>query len=139
MMKAIDEAVRHGAMLGLRRLAAREERAMGFISGVHLLPATGEFTYDTIAYQGQRLGGAMLADQHFLCAGGSDTDYSIAIDQLQAAHPECATVSIVCAWFGERRNRRLLPDLSVDDLYRRVVPAALGRRRGSPTSGWSRA
>ena len=28
---------------------------MGYINGVNLLPSTGEFTYDTIAYLGQRV------------------------------------------------------------------------------------
>ena len=30
---------------------------MGFVGGVHLLPATGEFTYDTIPYQAAQPGG----------------------------------------------------------------------------------
>lgn len=69
------------------------------VLGVHLLPSTGEFTYDTIAYQGMRVAGSLQAINTYLAPGGSKTDYSYAIDQLQAAHPECATVSIVCAWF----------------------------------------
>jgi len=35
----------------------------------------------------------------YYAPGGTKTDYSYAIDQLQAAHPECATVAVVCAWF----------------------------------------
>jgi uncharacterized protein (TIGR02217 family) len=77
---------------------------MGYIGGVHLLPSTGEFTYDTIAHQGQRLGGAMLGLNTFYGQGGAYTDYSVAIDQLQAAHPECTTVSVVCAWFGNNET-----------------------------------
>jgi hypothetical protein len=73
---------------------------MSFVAGVHLLPSTGEFTYDTIAHQGQRLTGSMLPLNTFFAPGGSHTDYSTAIDQLQAAYPACATVSVVCAWFG---------------------------------------
>ena len=73
---------------------------MGYVAGVHLLPATGEFTYDTIAYNGQRVGGTSQPVNTFYAPGGSKTDYSYAIDQLQAAHPECSTVSVVCAWFG---------------------------------------
>ena len=74
---------------------------MTFVAGVHLLPATGEFAYDTIAHQGARLGGAMEGVNTFFAPGGSKTDYSVAIDQLQAAYPGCATVSVVCAWFGD--------------------------------------
>src|SRR3984885_14806366 len=72
---------------------------MGFVAGVHLLPSTGEFTYDTVAYLGARVGASLSAINTFFAPGGSRTDYSYSIDQLQAAHPECTTVSIVCAWF----------------------------------------
>jgi hypothetical protein len=68
--------------------------------GVHLLPSTGEFTYDTVAYDGQRVAGAMQAINTYFAPSGTKTDYSYAIDQLQAAHPECTTVGVVCAWFG---------------------------------------
>src|SRR5579883_532950 len=74
---------------------------MGFIGGVHLLPATGEFTYDTVAHQAAQAGGAMAGVNTFHAPGGAKTDYSYAIDQLQAAHPECGTVSVLCAWFGD--------------------------------------
>ncbi len=73
---------------------------MGNVLGVHLLPSTGEFTYDTVAYEGQRVAGEMQAINAYFAPGGSKTDYSYAIDQLQAAHPECACVSVVCAWFA---------------------------------------
>jgi uncharacterized protein (TIGR02217 family) len=73
---------------------------MGFIGGVHLLPATGEFTYDTLPHTGALGGAAQQSLNTFLAPGGTKTDYSYAIDQLQAAHPECTTVSVVCAWFG---------------------------------------
>jgi uncharacterized protein (TIGR02217 family) len=77
---------------------------MAHAIGVHLLPSTGEFTYDTIAYEGQRVSGAMQAINTYFVPGGSKTDYSYAIDQLQAAHPECTTVGVVCAWFGNSTN-----------------------------------
>lgn len=74
---------------------------MGFIGGVHLLPATGEFAYDTIPHQSAEAGGAMAGVNTFHTPGGVKTDYSYAIDQLQAAHPECGTVSVLCAWFAD--------------------------------------
>jgi uncharacterized protein (TIGR02217 family) len=74
---------------------------MGYIAGVHLLPATGEFTYDSIPYDGQRATGTSQPINTFYAPGGSKTDYSYSIDQLQAAHPECSTVSVVCAWFAD--------------------------------------
>src|ERR1700691_3965761 len=42
---------------------------------------------------------SLSAINTFFAPGGSKTDYSYSIDQLQAAHPECTTVSVVCAWF----------------------------------------
>ncbi|HLJ70629.1 MAG TPA: glycoside hydrolase TIM-barrel-like domain-containing protein [Roseiarcus sp.] len=74
---------------------------MGFVGGVHLLPATGEFAYDTIPHQAAEAGGAMAGINTLHAPGGAKTDYSYAIDQLQAAHPECGTVSILCAWFAD--------------------------------------
>ena len=73
------------------------------ILGVHLLPSTGEFTYDTIPFSGsQRVAAGLRPLQPmntFFAPGGSKTDYSYAVDQLQAEHPECGTVSVVVAWF----------------------------------------
>ena len=74
---------------------------MGFIGGVHFLPATGEFTYDTVAHTGALAGAPQQPLNTFFAPGGSKTDCSYAIDQLQAAHPECTTVSVVCAWFAD--------------------------------------
>ena len=73
---------------------------MTFLIGVHLLPSTGEFTYDTVAYLARRITeGALGPINTYYAPGGPKTDYSFAIDQLQVAHPECTTVSLVCAWF----------------------------------------
>jgi uncharacterized protein (TIGR02217 family) len=77
---------------------------MGFVGGVHLLPATGEFAYDTMPYQAAHAGGAPAGVNTFYAPSGSKTDFSYAIDQLQAAHPECGTVSLLCAWFGDSLN-----------------------------------
>src|SRR5271163_2502008 len=77
---------------------------MASLLGVHLLPSTGEFTYDTVPHQGAAPAGSSLGSfetlNTFYAPGGAKTDYSYAIDQLQAAHPECTTVSVVCAWFA---------------------------------------
>jgi len=79
---------------------------MTYIRGVNLLPATGEFTYDTIPYLGQRITETGLSSINRYANGGplagtgNTTDYTIALDQLQAAFPDCATVAVVVAWFG---------------------------------------
>ena len=70
--------------------------------GVHLLPASGEFVYDTLPYSGaQRVAAGLGPYSNMNTFGGGfpTTDYSLSIDQLQAEHPECGTVSLVCAWF----------------------------------------
>ncbi len=76
------------------------EFSMSLLAGVHLLPSTGEFTYDPVAHDGQRSGAAWDPLNTFYAPGGLKTDYSYAIDQLQTNHPECQTVSVVCAWFA---------------------------------------
>jgi hypothetical protein len=77
--------------------------AFPIVLGVHLLPATGEFVYDTIPYFGFQRGASgfnngtnmnTLSDPT-----GGYTDYRASMDQLQAQHPECVTVSLVVAWF----------------------------------------
>lgn len=69
------------------------------LGGVHLLPATGEFTYDNVAYLGQRVTESALSPINTYAGQSPVTDCDIALDQLVGAHPECTTVSIVCAWF----------------------------------------
>ncbi len=44
--------------------------------------------------------GAFVSINCFYAPGGDKTDYSYALDQLQSEHQECATVALVCAWFG---------------------------------------
>ena len=79
---------------------------MGYVNGVNLLPSTGEFTYDTIAYLGQRVGETQVSSINRYASGGplaatgSTTDYTIALDQLQSELPDCTTVAVVVAWFG---------------------------------------
>lgn len=69
------------------------------LRGVHLLPSTGEFTYDTIAYAGRRAAESTFSPLNTFYGAAPTTDYTIAIEQLVAAHPECETVSLVVSWF----------------------------------------
>jgi len=79
---------------------------MGYILGVNLLPSTGEFTYDTVPYLGQRVTESILTSINRYANGGPNagtgtvTDYSISINDLQAAFPGCTTVALVISWFG---------------------------------------
>ena len=73
------------------------------VTGVHLLPSTGEFAYDTISAVGFQRGSTGLNNatilNFFSSSPGGPTDYTNAITQFQAEHPECTTVSLVIAWF----------------------------------------
>src|SRR5262244_686657 len=84
---------------------------MAHALGVHLLPASGEFVYDTIPWGGaQRVTaglGPYLPMNTFYAPGGTKTDYSYAMDQLQTQHPECVTVSLICAWFFNSEDASL--------------------------------
>ena len=99
---------------------------MSFVNGVNLLPATGEFTYSTAPYQGLRnLPGALMLPINFYAgdiappavtltgstapvystgAPATVMDMAVSLDQLlnpsTGLFPNCKTVSIVCAWFG---------------------------------------
>jgi hypothetical protein len=89
---------------------------MGYVNGVNLLPATGEFAYATTAHQGARLAFPALPlvpiNTYYVTYNGGTfpkTDYSYSIDQLEAAFPACTTVAIVCAWFGNSDNLSSAP------------------------------
>ncbi len=70
-------------------------------NGVNLLPASGEWVYDTLPHRTRQLTQAAPVVANLNAApGGTRTDYSLALDQLQAQHPECAAVSLIVAWFG---------------------------------------
>lgn len=65
-----------------------------FITGINLVPATGEFAYDTVPYR---------QNQNVLnCyADGSlqSTDIIVSIEKLLTNYPSCKTINIVVAWF----------------------------------------
>jgi hypothetical protein len=73
------------------------------VTGVHLLPSTGEFAYDTISAVGFQRGSSGLNNatilNFFSSSAGGPTDYTKAITQFQIDHPECKTISLVIAWF----------------------------------------
>ena len=79
---------------------------MGYINGVNLLPSTGEFTYDTIPYLGQRVTESVLTSINRYANGGPSagtgtvTDYTISLNNLQSEFPGCTTVALVVSWFG---------------------------------------
>lgn len=69
---------------------------------IHLLPATGEWVYDTRPHRARRLTEAAATPQNrYAHLPDGRTDVALALDQLQATYPGCRTVSLVCAWFGD--------------------------------------
>ncbi len=80
---------------------------MSYVLGVNLLPSTGEFTYDTVPYLGQRATESTLtsinryANGGPLAGTGSTTDYTISLNSLQAEFSGCTTVAVVVSWFGD--------------------------------------
>lgn len=73
---------------------------MGYINGVNLLPATGEWIYDSVPYQA-RLGTAAYVQQNLnFNPNGTKTDCDYSLDRLQSQFPDCETVALVVAWFA---------------------------------------
>lgn len=74
---------------------------MSYILGVNLLPATGEWVYDSVPYRGLRAGTSSYVLQNLnFNPSGTETDCDVSLDQLQAQYPGCTTVALVVAWFG---------------------------------------
>jgi uncharacterized protein (TIGR02217 family) len=75
---------------------------MTYINGVNLLPATGEWIYDSVPYQGRRSGAIGFTQLNLNYEpSGTKTDCDYSLDQLQVQFPGCETVAIVVAWFGD--------------------------------------
>lgn len=70
-----------------------------WFNGLHLIPATGEFTYDTEAISVKPSGGSVFIPINTYTNGGLPSDYSVAMDNLAAAYPFCKTISVVVSWF----------------------------------------
>lgn len=67
--------------------------------GVCLLPASGEWVYDTLPRRAAHAGDPAPVVLN-MNASTTRTDYQVALDNLQAQLPGCTTVSLVVAWFG---------------------------------------
>ena len=69
------------------------------VTGVHLLPSSGEFTYSTDIIEDISSPGAAKAVNMNNISGQSDI--VLALDQLETALPACRNVSLVISWFGD--------------------------------------
>ena len=69
------------------------------ITGVHLLPSSGEFAYSPDIIEDISSPGAANPINMNNLSG--DADIIRAIDQLEAALPNCKNISLVISWFGD--------------------------------------
>jgi hypothetical protein len=68
------------------------------IKGIVLIPGSGEFVYATTAVSKSRGPGASESENVHTRQG--DTDWSVALDQLEATLPNARSASLVVSWFG---------------------------------------
>src|SRR5690606_16154943 len=70
----------------------------GRIRAVTLIPAAGEFIYETReVWQDDGFGRAVSENRHTTLDG---TDAVVSLDQLETTLPNCGTVSLFVTWFG---------------------------------------
>jgi hypothetical protein len=68
------------------------------IKGVVLIPGSGEFVLADQAVTRNGFGGERLSENAHTRLGA--TDFTVAVDQLEAALPNAKSVSLVSSWFG---------------------------------------
>jgi uncharacterized protein (TIGR02217 family) len=78
-----------------------------YINAINMIPASGEFTYDTAVWNGKLAGASAYVpiNSYYNNSAGSltfsgATDVNVAIAQLQATLPNCTTVALVVQWMG---------------------------------------
>jgi hypothetical protein len=68
------------------------------IRGVVMIPGSGEFAYAPVEVTRREADGLQIAENVHTSLGG--TDWTVALDQLQATLPNATSVSLVTSWFG---------------------------------------
>ena len=74
-------------------------RLENLVTGVHLLPSSGEFVYATDIIEDISSPGTARPINMNNISG--QADINLALDQLEEALPECKNVSLVISWFGD--------------------------------------
>ena len=95
------------------------------IRGVALIPGSGEFVYapDEVSRESGRAN-STFENVHSLQGG---TDWSVALDQLQAQLPNARSVSLVVSWFGT----------SLDAAHCQLRPAVENGDKVTSPQSWS--
>ena len=103
------------------------------VKGVCIIPGAGEFVYDTKPVRIETgLAKTRTENQH---ASASRSDWSVSMDQLQAACPSVKSGGLVVAWFGtslQAGNCPIRP--GVDNRQKRTTPiswSVAGRSRSN--------
>lgn len=94
------------------------------IAAINIIPASGEFAYDTTEVTRSAGPGVTVAENVHAFSGG--TDWSVSIDQLQAELPSVRNSALVVAWFGD--------DLRAGDC--RIRPAVEGATKVTLPYPW---
>ena len=84
-----------------KRNGARQDdgpRLEDLVTGVCLLPSSGEFAYHVTPVEEEGLPGAARAIN--VNSHSGEPDCARALDQLEAQLPNCRSVSIISSWFG---------------------------------------
>lgn len=69
------------------------------IEGVTMIPAAGEFIYSPTEIRVDGGAGTTYTENAHTFLGA--TDFTVSLDQLEETLPNCATVSLFVAWFGD--------------------------------------
>jgi hypothetical protein len=70
----------------------------GEIRGIVLIPGSGEFVYATTPVSKSR--GLGVSESENVHTRQGDTDWAVALDQLEATLPNAESVSLIVSWFG---------------------------------------
>ena len=69
------------------------------VQGVTLIPAAGEFAYHPTEVRVNAGGGTTYSENRHTTL--ADSDFAAAVDQLEEVMPNCGSISIFSAWFGD--------------------------------------
>lgn len=81
------------------RVAQAGDRFEDRVKGVCMIPGSGEFVYATAPVR-RVLGPGQEAPENVHLLGGQ-ANFAASLDQLATDFPNCETVLLVCAWFGD--------------------------------------
>ncbi|HEU0115572.1 MAG TPA: glycoside hydrolase TIM-barrel-like domain-containing protein, partial [Thermomicrobiales bacterium] len=97
------------------------------VRGVTLIPAAGEFAYNPGEVRVDAGGGATTSENRHTTLG--DSDFAVAVDQLETTLPNCRAVSLFVAWFGDDLRCgecRIRPKVDTHDKGAGTTPISWG-------------